>query len=80
MSEKEAFAIEEYALGFTMDKHARFLGQPSKSPNIVIADKEMHGYAFAGDFSERLQERAVLLFALVAPEILAPKVKILKII
>jgi hypothetical protein len=59
----------------TMHFHARLLGQPSKRPNIVIANKEVYLYAFVGDALEGIQEGAVLFFASVAPKILTPKIK-----
>ena len=75
MGEKNALAIELYALGFTVHLNACLLRQPTESPNIVVTNEEVHGYAFVGDGTECLQERTVLLLAPVAPEILTPEVK-----
>ena len=41
----------------------------------MIADEEMYVNAFVCERFECLQERTVLLFALITPEILAPEIK-----
>ena len=75
VGEENALAIELYALGFTVHLNACLLRQPTESPNIVVTNEEVHGYAFVGDGTERLQERTILLLAPIAPEILTPEVK-----
>ena len=58
-----------------MHRDARLLGEPTERPNVVVANKEVYVNTLVCDLFERLQERTVLLLALIAPEVLAPEVK-----
>ena len=75
MSEIELFAANHDAPWFTVYMDSCLLFKPTKSPYVVIADKEVDVNALVSERSERLQERTVLLFAAVAPEVFAPKIE-----
>ena len=67
--------MDHYAFGLAVNHYSCFFRQPTKGPDVVIADKKVYFNALSCEFAECLQERVVLLFALVVPEILAPKVE-----
>jgi hypothetical protein len=58
-----------------MNHHSRLLSQPTKRPNIVIANKEMHLNPFIRYLFDSLQERAILLPTLILPEKLTPEIE-----
>ena len=67
--------MDYYAFWLVVYHYASFFLQPAKGPNVVITDKKVNFNALVREFAECLQEGAVLLFALIIPEILAPKVE-----
>ena len=67
--------MDYHTFRLTVNHYSCFFRQPAKGPNVVITDKKVYFNALACEFTECLQEGTVLLFALIIPEILAPKVE-----
>ena len=51
VSKEDTLAVEYYAFGFSMNDYTRLFLQPTKSPNVVIANKEVNINTFARDFA-----------------------------
>ena len=75
MCQKHAFALDCDALCCAVHLNAGLLFKPTECPDIVIADIEMHIYAFVSQYLERAEDGTVLLFALIVPEVLAPVIE-----
>ena len=75
MRKKNAFTVQHYGFRFSMDSHSSLLFEPTKCPNIMITNKEMHLNAFIRNIFYSLQERTILLFAFIYPKELTPEVK-----
>ena len=75
MGKEDAFAVDGDGFWLSVDLYACLLGEPSKSPDIMIANKEVDWYSSASQRFECFENRLVFLFATVAPEVLAPEVE-----
>jgi hypothetical protein len=75
MRQEKAFSLYHDGFRLAMNHHSRLLSQPTKRPNIVVANKEMYLNPFIRYLSDSLQERAILLPTLILPKKLTPEVK-----
>ena len=75
MRQEKAFSLYHDGFRLAMNHHSRLLSQPTKRPNIVVANKEMYLYSFIRYLSDSLQERTILLPTLILPKKLTPEVK-----
>ena len=75
MGKEDAFAVDGDGCWLAVDLYACLLGEPTESPDVVVAYEEMDLYSFVSQRFERVEDGAILLLAAVAPEILAPEVE-----
>ena len=75
MGKVEGTLLDGGGYGCAVDMNARFAGEPSERPNIVVADEVMYFYAAVRQVPKGVEEGAVGLLVGVAPEVLVPEIE-----